>query len=346
MDFRLTEEQEMIAETLGAALADLAGSRELRRMIDAGETFSAPRWRALAELGLCGVLAPEDAGGLGLTEIEFAGIAERCGFALLPEPLTESAGVALPLLAELRRSEFADAVAGLAAGEGHVALFHPDMPLAPHAETARLVIVADEDGGLAIGKPAEMGLTRQPAADPLTPLFSAAPGRDAHRIEATAVTRAALARAADRGALFAACQMAGVAAAACDLSVAYVKERQQFGRPIGANQAIKHMLAEVQVGIEFLRPVLQAAAATAPRVDALSRAHMSHARLRAAEVVDRATRSAVQAHGAMGYSWETDVHLHLKRGLVLSGAWGRESVHRERVAARALGAGVDLEPLF
>ncbi len=346
MDFRLTEEQDMIAETLGASLSELCAPQDLRRMIGAGETFDPARWRVLADLGFCGVLLPEGAGGLGLTEVEFAVIAERCGAALLPEPLVESAGVALPLLADLDLPELAEAVAEMAGGEGHAVLFHPQMPLAAHAGSARLAIVAHGDGGIAVGWPEDMGLVAQPGADLLLPLFSAAPGDGAVRVAASDATRRAVARAADRGALFAACQMAGIAQAAVDLAVAYAKERQQFGRPIGANQAIKHMLAEAQAGIEFLRPVIQGAAALAHRDDTLSRAHISHARLRAADAADRAARAAIQVHGAMGYSWEVNAHLHLKRGLVLASSWGGRDHHLDRIAARAFGDPAQVASVF
>jgi alkylation response protein AidB-like acyl-CoA dehydrogenase len=120
--------------------------------------------------------------------------------------------------------------------------------------------------------------------------------------------------------------------------VAYAKERQQFGKPIGANQAIKHLLANVQVRIEFARPVLQAAAAQAGRGDLHARARISHAKLAAAAACDLAARTAVQVHGAMGFSWEVDIHFFLKRGLALTHAWGGPDLHRARVEHRLTAA--------
>ena len=333
MDFRPDDDQSMIAESIGTALRDLCTPAQLRAMIDSGSDFDAARWSALADLGLGGTLLSEDQGGLGLGEVEFTAIAESCGRVLLPEPLVQSSGIALPLLAELGET----GLDALIDGSQHAVLVHPLMPFVPVADRASVIIVADTDGNLSIGAPDAMDLSRQASADPLQPLYRVSATDRARRLPASDHTRAALERAADRGALFAAAQMLGASRTAVTLAVEYAKERQQFGRPIGANQAVKHMLAEVQVGIEFLAPILQGAAALAHRQDGLSRAHVSHARLRAAEVVHHATTTAIQVHGAMGYSWETDVHLYLKRGLILSQAWGGRDYHLARVADRAFG---------
>ncbi|WP_157020221.1 acyl-CoA dehydrogenase family protein [Mesorhizobium xinjiangense] len=348
MDFRFTEEQEMIAETLESLLGDICSTAHLRKMIDAGQTYEASRWQALAELGLCGVLVPEDLGGLGLSEIEFVRIAEICGAFLLPEPLVESAGVALPLLAQICGTDTAlkDIVAQLAVGEGHAVLFHPAMPLAAHADTARFVLRSDGKR-IKYGRPGEMGVQAQLAADPLTPLFSIAVGEGCSDSLPSEQIEKAVATARDRGALFAAARMTGIAQSALDQAVAYAREREQFGKPIGSYQAVKHRLAEVQVAIEFVRPVLYAAAALVARGDDLARAHVAHAWLRAGETVRLATERAVHVHGAMGYSWEADIHLFLKRALVLSRSWGSRDLHLEHVAMRTNRYGaLDAERLF
>ena len=210
--------------------------------------------------------------------------------------------------------------------------------LAVHANSAQVILSSDNTGDVFYGTPSEMDIAAQPCADPLTPLFSI--GSGGQKLEnGPNNIHEALARAHNRGALFAAAQMLGVAQAALDITVEYSKERQQFGRPIGGNQAVKHLLAEVQVGIEFLRPVVYAAAAMLANGNQNASAHISHARLRAAEVVQLATERAIQVHGAMGYSWEADVHLFLKRGMVLARQWGTTDQHFDRVAERAIQSG-------
>jgi alkylation response protein AidB-like acyl-CoA dehydrogenase len=99
---------------------------------------------------------------------------------------------------------------------------------------------------------------------------------------------------------------------------------------------VKHLLASAQVAIEFARPVVQAAAAQIGHADLQARARVSHAKVVALEAADLAARTAIQVHGAMGYSWEVDVHFFLKRALALTGAWGTPAFHRERVMARTL----------
>ncbi|MFV0514026.1 MAG: acyl-CoA dehydrogenase family protein [Jhaorihella sp.] len=342
MDFRVSDEQRMIAETVQGALADLCAREALRK----GGPFDTARWRALADLGLTGALLPEGAGGVGLDEAAFAAIARAAGTALLPEPLIDSAGVALPLLHELAGDDFAQDMAAMAAGDGHAILFHPLRRFAPHADSARLILLADEDGNLLVGPPAAFVLNAQPTVDPLTKLFTAEPGPGAQRFPAAPAAKNALALASDRGALFTAAALAGIARGVQALSVAYAHERRQFGRAIGANQAVKHMLAEVEVQLAFLTPVIEAAAALLPRQDETARAHLANARLRASRVADMATRRAVQVHGAMGYSWETDVHLFLKRALVLDTGWGDTAPHMTRVAARAFGSDIGPGALF
>jgi alkylation response protein AidB-like acyl-CoA dehydrogenase len=155
-----------------------------------------------------------------------------------------------------------------------------------------------------------------------------------------------LALALDRGALFAAAQGLGLAQRCVDMAAAYAKERVQFGKPIGANQAVKHHLATCQTKIEFARPVVYAAAAQIERQDMHSRARVSHAKLAALAAADLAARTAIQIHGAMGYSWEVDAHFYLKRTLALTGAWGDEAFHRARVAQRVFGAPLDPDQTF
>ena len=137
----------------------------------------------------------------------------------------------------------------------------------------------------------------------------------------------ALARAFERGALFAAAEMLGIAEHCLALAGAYAIERRQFGKPIGSNQAIKHLLADVAVKIEFARPVLWAAAAGLEG----NKTRVSHAKLAVSAAAEASARTALQVHGAMGYSWEVDVHFYLKRALLLHNLWGTAEFHRTRV---------------
>jgi alkylation response protein AidB-like acyl-CoA dehydrogenase len=142
----------------------------------------------------------------------------------------------------------------------------------------------------------------------------------------------------DDAALAAAAQLVGLGAAMLDLTVAYAKERRQFGAPIGSFQAVKHHLADALLGLEHARPaVLRAAHSVASRTADRSR-DVSMAKVLASRAADRAGRAALQCHGAIGYSFEHDLHLWLKRTWALTAAWGDTALHRERVARAVVDA--------
>lgn len=341
MDFAFSDEQQAIAEVIRNLLrAECTGAR-LRRLMDSSLARDENRWRQILDLGLTGVMVPEDRGGLGLDETDFVLLAQACGHAALPEPLVELAGVVLPLLAAVDHPRAADWLDKALAGEATVALGHPANPFVADADTAGALLVV-HDGALHLVERSAVELTAQPSIDPFRRLSRVVWTPSADTLVADALTAAPLlARALERGAIFAAAQSVGLAERSVELAVDYAKERTQFGKPIGVNQAVKHLLATAQVRIEFARPVVFAAAAERGADNALSRARASHAKLAAAEAASLAARTAIQVHGAMGYSWEVDVHFLLKRGLALSGAWGDESFHHARVKACALSPDID-----
>ena len=347
MDFRFTDEQQMMAEAVRGLLADLCQPADLRRLMASGEARDGKRWAAIVEMGLAGALVAEEKGGLGLGAADFVLIAEACGYAGLPEPLVENAGVALPLLAAVAADPRADAILERAlAGEMTIALKHPANPFVADADTAG-AILAVRGEELYLCDAADVALERQESVDPFRRLFSIA-DRPCPTSAIADVSRIGfhLDSALDRGALFTAAQLLGIAQRAVDLAVAYAKERTQFGKPIGSYQAVKHLLSTAQVKIEFARPVMHAAAAQLAQADVFSRARVSQARLAAAEAADLACRTAIQVHGAMGYSWEVDVHFFLKRALALASWWGDARFHRERVAVRVFTRPLGAEHTF
>lgn len=331
MDFRLTDEQEMLAGEVAKLLAATCTGADLRRLLESGDTIDRGRWGQMLVMGLPGVMGPEDAGGAGLGAIEMALIAIACGYAALPEPLVEHAGVAVPMLvaagADLEKALFGS----------RIAVGHPVNPLVADADSAAALLLADGDDVHLVPRD-QVTLTRHDSIDPFRRLFAVEwTPTAATRIGGAALWEQAL----DHGALFAAAQLLGLAQRAVDMSVAYTKDREQFGKPVGSFQAVKHHLANAQVKIEFARPVILAAAA-APH----ARARISHAKLAATAAADAATHAAVQVHGAMGFSWEVDVHFLLKRGLALGQAWGTPAFHRARIAEHILSAPLGADRTF
>lgn len=324
MDFTLNDEQQMFAETAATLFGDTCTPDHWRRMMEQNAAFDAERWAQVVENGFTLMLLPEAAGGLGLGELDFALIAQAAGYVALPEPLVESAGIGVPMLADLAPEH------PLLADPAAIVAVAPAInPVVAHADVASAFLI-EHDGRALLVMADKVRLTPVETIDPLRRVariaWDAADAQD--------LGEADWALAYDRAALFAAAQGLGLAQRSVDLAVAYAKDRQQFGKPIGSYQAVKHHLSSAQVAIEFARPVVLAAAAQIGNRDAFSRARISHAKIVALEAADQAARAAIQVHGAMGYSWEVDVHLFLKRALALTNAWGTPHYHRNRVAAR------------
>lgn len=344
MNFTFSDEQLMMADVARQLLIDTCSPAALREQMAAGTPRDAARWAAIADMGLNGVLAPEASGGLGLTETDFVLIAEAAGYVALPEPLVEHACLAVPLLASAAPDH--PLLTAAAGGDISLAIGHRVNPFVADADTAAALLL-DHEGELHLVEVGSATLIREPSIDPFRRLFRVEwTPTDATRLASAQAAQPLWDTALDRGALFAAAQCLGLAQRSIHLAVEYAKERQQFGKPIGSYQAVKHLIASAQVAIEFARPVVHAAAADLYRASPQSRARVSHAKIVASEAADLAARTSIQVHGAMGYSWEVDVHLFLKRALALTYAWGDPSFHRARVEARVFGQPTGADQTF
>lgn len=277
----------------------------------ANETGRSGLWGKLGNLGVLGVLAPESHGGLGGTFLDVVLLLEETGRAALPEPVVEHAAVALPELAD---------PSAAAAGEITVTVGLPRSDLVPYADTADLLLLDGE----AVGRDAVEPVRRE-SVDGSRRLFTVGRGRfgaGGERFE--------------RGALGTAGQLLGLAQSMLDVTVEYAKARHQFGVPIGSFQAIKHKLADVRLAIEFARPVVYRAAYSVAHDDPQRSVHVSMAKAYASDAALLAARHALQVHGAIGYSYEHDLHLWLKRAWALAASWGDAAWHRDRVGRAIL----------
>lgn len=325
MHFAFTEDQATINDAAREMLVDSCTPADLRRLLEKGAALDDARWGTIRDMGLLGVCAPEDKGGLGLGLIDLAGIAEAAGYVALPEPLVEMAGITIPLLARLDNNR---GMLGRALAGEIVALGHPTNPLVADADIAGALLLGHGDEIHLVERDA-VTLTREESFDPFRRLFRVdwTPSAATHVGTGWSDT-------AERGAVLAAAQMLGLGQRCIDVAVAYAKDRNQFGKPIGSYQAVKHLLATAQVKIEFARPVVHAAAAELPLGNLAAKARIAHAKIAAAEAADLAARTAVQVHGAMGMTWEVDVHFFLKRALALRAAWGTIGSHMDTVIHR------------
>ena len=219
-----------------------------------------------------------------------------------------------------------------------VAIGYPGRKFVADGDTADFLLLANGDD-LHLVDAGDVTLTRRESVDPFRRLFSVewSPSNATKQVVDWGDAK-------DRGAVLAAAQLVGLGQRAIDMAVAYAKERKQFGKPIGSYQAVKHLIASAQVAVEFARPVVHAAAAELPLGTLAAQARVSHAKIAAAQAADLAARTSVQVHGAMGMTWEIDLHFFLKRVLALRNDWGTPVEHRDRMMRRieTLPTGPDL----
>ena len=360
MDFSFSEDQEGLRRGVRTVLDAECTPDELRAFEVADEAaradLAAHRWAVLAELGAPALVVPESANGLGLGDVDLVGVLEEAGHACLPEPLLETAALAAPTLAALLPAPAA--AAALAALVEDDAIFAvggidvtPEGITSPTEVTAdgmlrtpRVVGARDADFLLLACRDDESGwqLHAVPAAscsaEP-APALSATRDLSTVRWPLTADTLLAYGVAAEAGALLlgdraaagTAALLIGLADRMVAMTASYAKERHQFGKPIGSFQAVKHLLADARVALEFARPATYRAAWSLATAQPTLSHDASMAKAMASDAADRAARVALQVHGAIGYTWECDLHFFLKRTWALSRAWGDAATHRRLV---------------
>jgi alkylation response protein AidB-like acyl-CoA dehydrogenase len=341
--FDFTEEQRLLAETLREFLSGEYTPERVRELWQSETGCSSELWAQLAELGLPGLLVPESSGGLELDEIDAVLLMEEAGRAALTEPLVGTALVGAPLLGDLGGALAERWLPAIAAGDARLAVGHAQSPFVADAHVADLLLLPAGDDLHAL-EPATAQLVREPANDPGHRLFSVAwKPSSATRVAGGAEGRALQDQALDRGALACAAQQLGAADRLIDLAVRYACERRQFGAAIGSFQAVKHLLANVKVSLEYARSLVYRAAHSVAR-DAHTRAtDVSAAKAAAGEAALAAGRVSLQVHGAIGYTWEQDVHIWLRRAWSLDLDWGSGDWHRARVADAVIDGALPAE---
>jgi len=321
--FGFTDEQLAFRDGVRALLSRACPPAAVRAAWEGGPGYDPEAWAALGEMGVLGLLAPEAAGGLGMSEIDMVLLLEETGRAAFPGPIVEHAAVAVPLLA----------AAGLFDLVGPAAAGRLVVTVSDRADRVGWVSAADV---AVILSPAAL-LLSAPAAGPRLECVDRSRRDAAVSVEGAVALDTDVGLALDRAALGTAAQLCGLAAHLIDVTVEYTSQRRQFGVPIGSYQAVKHHLADALLLLEHARPpVYRAAWSVAHDLPTRSR-DVSMAKAMANRAAGVAARVALQCHGAIGYTWESDLHLWLKRVWVLERAWGDTSHHRARVADAVLG---------
>ncbi|MCX2983233.1 acyl-CoA dehydrogenase [Halieaceae bacterium IMCC14734] len=340
MDFTFSEDQLLFQESVRDFLVNEVTPEKIRESWESETGRSPELWAQLAELGLTGITVPEALGGLGMSALDFVLLAQECGYVALPEPLVHTALVAVPLLTDIGGELAAQWLPKIASGEARVVVGLSQNLLVEDAHTADLILLQQGDDIHAL-TPGQFNLRHNESVDPSRKLYAVEATASNIVCSDVAVITACL----NRGALGNAAQALGLAQRMVDLAVQYTSERNQFGKPIGSFQAVKHHMANVAVQLEYAKaPVHRAAYAVANDLNSASE-NVSHAKVVACEAANLAAKNCIQVHGAMGYTWEVDLHIFMKKAWALANSWGDAGFHKNRIndfilrADTPLGAG-------
>ncbi|WP_375690366.1 acyl-CoA dehydrogenase family protein [Pseudooceanicola sp. LIPI14-2-Ac024] len=360
MDFELNDEQRMLSESLTRFLADRYDFEKRKKYVESTEGFDRKIWQGYAEMGLFALPYPEDEGGIGGTPTETMLVAEAMGHAIAVEPWTEAIAIAPALLQAAGADQRAAIAEGIIGGEHVPAWAHLEPGMIERDEgmkttfhdgklsgtktvvsfgaEADVIFVTAVDGsgttGLYVvrkgaegfearsyrtqdeGRAAELTFDGTPAE----PLSGGIPAADAiAQAEAKAL-------AASIG------EALGIMEQAIDLTVEYIKGREQFGRPIGTFQALQHIAAQAVVEKEQVKSMAMYAALMSDEADAQARdLALSTAKVKMVDAARFVGQMSIQLHGGVGMTMEYAIGHYFKRLTMLEIAWGDRDFHMDRL---------------
>lgn len=321
MHFDLTADQKEIKRVARELLAARSPWAKVREAAEAG-TYDDGLWRELAGLGWPGIAVAEQHGGQGLGAVELAVLLEELGYACAATPFLSTAAATAAIQAAGTDEQRARWLPGLASGELTAGVGTHE--LAADAEGAAVLVLLDGYGGAELVEAADAEVTPVATIDP-TRRYATVSG-EGKSLDAGAADRVRAALAAE---------VVGVCQRALEMTVAYVKERRQFGVPVGAFQAVSHRCAQMLLDTESVRSTALYAAWAA---DADPECLPEGAALAAAAAADAGRNvagSAIQMHGGIGFTWEADVHWLYKRAQLDAALLGGARRHRAKLAALA-----------
>lgn len=336
MRFHLTEEQSAIQDAVRGTLAEVWPMERLHAFadgrIDDGADHDPTSWQALMALGIGGLVLPEADGGAGLGLLDAALVCEVVGEAAAPGPVIGQilAALAVSRSVNAEARAFLPAIAG---GEAVVALAFGS-PLVACARGASLFLADGTDGAILLIEREGVAIEPQAATDRSRPVSRVSFASARTHVLFTGDDPMAR-RLRDAALVLIAADALGGAHKVTDMSVAYAKEREQFGQPIGRFQGLKHQLAHMALDAEPARALVWYAAYAwdaelpdAPRAAAMAKAHLC-------DVYTSATRAAIAAHGGIGYTWEYGLNYWFRRSIANRAWLGSPTRHRARAAELA-----------
>ncbi|MDP5183898.1 acyl-CoA dehydrogenase family protein [Blastococcus sp. BMG 814] len=331
MRYDFSDEQQAFRSSVRRLFERRAEPARLRSLWDTDTGRDPQLWADLSGTGAASLIVPEEFGGVGGTEVDLCAVLEEAGRACVPDALLEALLIGPSLIAEAGSEEQrARWLPAIASGELRVTVALGGTPVVPDAHVSDLVLL-ERDGEVQAYARDELDLTRVHSMDPSRRLFRVAAHDGAG--EALPGGGAALAGARTRQYAGSAAVLIGLSEELLHRSVEYARTRHQFDRPIGSFQAVKHQLAQATSLVSLAGRAVRAALYFVATDDERAEESALLARICAVEAEFEANRVALQTHGGIGFTWEHDLQMWLKRGKALEQAHGG---HRE--PARRAGA--------
>ena len=365
MQFGLNENQTILRDSAREFFAGECTPATVRRLIETETAHDAALWSQLAAQGYTGIIFDEAYGGIGLGIVELVLLMEEAGRVLLPGPLFSTVALAgavidacgsaeqkRRLLTPICRGEACATLAMLESGaswdpasvrmSGSSGRLSGDKLFVTDAAAAQFIVVVASDGvyvvdarsgGVRITRMAGMDSTRPISAitfdkAPAEPLAAAAGLSRGLQIATTALVA----------------EMVGGMQRTLDITVEYAKTRKQFGKPIGAFQAVQHQCADMYLETESARSAAYYAAWALHEHAPDAAASAAIAKLYASDVARQVGNRGIQVHGGMGFTWESDLHLYYRRAKASETMLGDATFHRERLARQVIDTGGAISP--
>ena len=335
MNFDYNDDQQAIKRTAHDMLVARFKPDTVRELAE-GERYDEAHWDELCELGWPGIFIDEEYEGQGLGTVELVILLEELGYTLAPVPFLSNAAAGLALQYAGSDEQKDAHLKGIATGaeRGTVGTLKNGVAeLVPDADTAKVIVFLDEDGGAVLHKAKDCDIQPVDAIDQTRRYSRVVPGGDGEILPGD------VGAASDRMAVAISAELVGASQRVMEMAVEYARDRKQFDRPIGAYQAVAHRCADMLRETESARSAtLWAAWAAEAEPETLPEAS-SMAKALASDAGWNVTSSALQVHGGIAFTWEHDLHFFLKRAKVDGSLFGSARKHRDRVAdIHGLGA--------
>ena len=322
MKFSFTDDQRMFAEGLRDLLNNECTPAHVREAWENHQGHIPQLWSRLADMGVLSILVPEAHGGMGGNLVDAVLLFQELGRAGVPGPVLEHMAVAAPALAG--HSVNSSLASALVDGSKIATLWVDSSPYVAHAQVADVIVrTSDYLEGFTF-----------------TDVHGIDGGRQLFAVEggsSTAVSSEVFGLpAVDVMALASAAYLVGASERMIEVAAEYARQREQFGKPIGSFQAVKHLMSDALLKVEFAKAPTYRAAWSASNGAPTALRDISMAKALASEAAYRASRSSMQVHGGIGYTWEADLQLWMKKSWALMRSYGDATFHRRRVGASVL----------